>query len=238
MKLTLNHIIYICLITFLLLCISCKSDYSDKSERNPSQIEQDDNTKAQDEYIGVMNGYQPLSEAKLNEITTSACNFSDIEILYDIGENILPNGVAQTFKGLSISGGSLYSTRTYSSVETLKGEYAVEDAITGQNTMEIHTFTDAEVSAIYDYLSDYPAYFFNQEEFTGKTIPYLTSNSFLFENKYYRFSINIYGPHEDKPPDYWPVWTICKCVDEYPEQGTPLYGLFQIFENDFIDEFE
>lgn len=95
-------------------------------------------------------------------------------------------------------------------------------------------FTPNEVEAVYDYLIDNSAYFFNNEEFDGIYPPPIPSigGTYVFCSGKYDFSLEISDP--DEP---FEVWAIAKCVDEYPAPDHPLYALFEMLEDDFIDQF-
>jgi hypothetical protein len=178
------------------------------------------------------NKYYPLTESILNEIRNGNQNHSLFNLEYETSTNEMDR--------LSFGFGYGNLRGDYSFPSTSEFEGGLYRLIDVEGSLSEKTdkksFTFKEVSNLLDYISsnENKSYFFSGEEYDGKDIPYQSALSYP-DVKKYNLSIMFYKPKTDQNNE---CWAIFKCVDEYPAQGTPLYGLFQMLENDFITQFE
>lgn len=176
--------------------------------------------------------YFPLTVSIFNEIRNGGQNISLFNLEYETSTNEMDR------LSFGFRCGNLRGNFSFPSTAEFEGGLYKLTEIEGSLTEKTgkHNFTPSEVSNILDYVSSIENrdYFFNGEEFIGKDIPYVIASLFP-DSKKYNFSIMFYKPETESDNE---CWAIFKCVDEYPEEGTPLYGLFQLLENDFITQFE
>ena len=182
--------------------------------------------------LSVSKYYSPLTYETLSSIRNGSLNYSSFTIYYK------STGTGYNKQFFTINYGNILGDFTFSSVPNFKSEFnnMVEESGQMVDKFYKHEFTNMEVSAIFDYIStlENRTYFFNGDEYTGLEIPYPHA-SISPPNKRFNFSL-IFG--EPQTGENHADWAIFKCVDEYPAEGTPLYGLFQMLENDFITQFE
>ena len=180
----------------------------------------------------VQSYYSSLTYDTLSSIRNGSLNFSSFTIYYK------STGVGYNKQFFIINYGNILGDFTFSSVPNFKSEFnnMVEESGQMVDKFYKHEFTNMEVSAILDYIStpENRTYFFNGDEYEGLEIPYPHA-SISPPNKRFNFSL-IFG--EPQTGENYADWAIFKCVDEYPAPGTPLYGLYQMIENDFITQFE
>ena len=176
--------------------------------------------------------YFPLTEGNFNEIRNGGQNISLFNLEYETSTNEMDR------LSFGFRCGNLRGNFAFPSINEFEGGLYKVTEIEGSFTEKTgkHNFTHSEVSNILDYISstENRDYFFNGDEFIGKDIPYVSVLSYP-DRKNYNLSIMYYKPETDLDNE---CWAIFKCVDEYPAEGTPLYGLFQMLENDFITQFE
>jgi hypothetical protein len=178
------------------------------------------------------NQYYPLTKEILDGIRSGSNNISHLYSRYSTFTNVsdtqIFNMVYGNYNGnFNFSDITEFDAHLYQFVKTME---------TFNERSLDHVFTASDVDSILTYISS-PAnrdYFFNAEEFSGLDIPYANA-SICPNQKKYNFSLIFFKPETGLNRE---CWAIFKCVDEYPEEGTPLYGLFQMLENDFITQFE
>ncbi len=93
--------------------------------------------------------------------------------------------------------------------------------------------TSAQMEPIISFIQQNNEYFFNNEEFNGLELPYLSTFDFI-ENNNYRFTLIITDSYsEQQDPQH--ALMISKSAEQLTP-GTPLYELFQIWESQFVPE--
>jgi len=93
--------------------------------------------------------------------------------------------------------------------------------------------TSMQMEPIISFIQQNNEYFFNNEEFDGLELPYLSTFDFIEDNNY-RFTLRIRDSYsEQQDPRH--ALMISKSVEQLVP-GTPLYELFQIWESEFVPE--
>ena len=128
-------------------------------------------------------------------------------------------------------------SRYFNTIESYKGDYRhyLDYLEPPERVRHTADFTPAQLELIYNYLDADQSridYFFSNEEFMGLDDPHDSQLGDVLD-RYFGFTLAFYKPDSD----YY-IWAISKCVDDYPEQGTPLHGLFEIIEDNFMSQFE
>lgn len=93
--------------------------------------------------------------------------------------------------------------------------------------------TSMQMEPIISFIQQNNEYFFNNEEFNGLELPYLSTFNFI-EDKNYRFTLRITDSYSEQQ-DLKHALMISKSVEQLTP-GTPLYELFQILESQFVPE--
>ena len=210
-------IMQLLLVLMLGICIlsSCQKDIVKTNSGNQN---------SSNEIRSIQEYYYPLTAEKFNAIINNTDHISGIVIYYSFSGALL-----------SFAVNSPNRDNQFSDINNYQGELLKKSGSPLQSNAFSHDFSVSEIQDIIDYLSQNSAYFFNGEEFEGKYPPRVLAIS-IFKpvcSGKYAFSLQITKPNQSEEE-----WTIQKCVDEYPAEGTPLYGLFQMLENDFITQFE
>ena len=185
------------------------------------------------ELIPITLYYSPLTSAKCANLVNGNDSFSQCNIVFR-------NRLSAVRQGFSLGTGNTAQSNYLSSPAIFKGALREDDTtVSPQTYRELHKDFDlTEVQSIFDYIldEDNEDYFFNNEEYDGLSIPYEVMHHKPVCQGEMLILIEFFEP-ECFDRDYR-NWAIFKCVDEYPAEGTPLYGLFQMIENDFITQFE
>jgi hypothetical protein len=92
-------------------------------------------------------------------------------------------------------------------------------------------FDGEEMEEILSYLEANHEYFFNNEEFNGLDIPFIVQRNYI-DAKNYNFRLYVHEPNPSME-DNFHIKLINKYTDELVPE-TPLYGLFQIWEDQFL----
>lgn len=168
--------------------------------------------------------HSPLDAARFSAIINDTQHISGIGISYR-----KPWALFQCSYG-EYKGNFLLST-----INDYQGELLQTSGTPLQTTADTLDFSASEVQDIFDYLSQNSDYFFNGEEYEGIYPPPVEVYSSWTPlcSEQYIFCLQIGEPNE-----FDTSWTINKCVDEYPSPDSPLYGLFELLEDDFISQFE
>jgi len=184
-----------------------------------------DKTNLSNEIHFIQEYYTPLDAARFNEILNDTQNFAGILIDY-----------GKPWARLSFSAGEYNGNLLLSSVNEFQGELLQTSGTPLQSNAYTHNFSASEVQDIFDYLLQNSDYFFNGAEYEGiypPPIEAITAYEPVCSGEY-EFTLHIQEPNQVENN-----WTIHKCVDEYPGgPDDPLYLLFEMFENDFIPQFE
>ena len=224
-------------VSIIMICLTTTMSCG-KKEDEPSNTEKQ--RKSYDYINASMAQYYPLTADRLNNILNGNESCGIIVLHYSAWTQPYPNS-EQDLLQLHLDAGTYLSENTYTQLSVYRGGLVKEIRSVNPPGYSFHekNFTPAEAQVIYDYMIAHSDYFFNAEEYDGEE-SWRGKNLCVggpANNGNYCFCMSIQSP--GNPGTYpIPAWAISKCVDEYPEQGTPLYGLFQILENDFIDEFE
>ncbi|MFH1515592.1 MAG: hypothetical protein ABIG42_09055, partial [bacterium] len=183
--------------------------------------------------------YTPLTHAKFQDIRNNVDLFTAVNISYKKSVNPDQNGHNQFLSRFYLDAGDNFSSGYYNDISEYEGTLVYRDRTVPIEEEKLHVFSKDDVDAIFDYLAINQEYFFDGAEYEGLDIPYL-SDGINICNENYTFTFSFSDPYfleEAFQEQYFPAWAISKCVDEvYPD--SPLYGLFQILENDFISQFE
>jgi len=167
--------------------------------------------------------HSPLDAQRFNAVINDTQHFSDIGIWY-----------SKPWALFRCGAGKYMGNLTLSEINDYQGELLQTSGTPLQSTADTHDFSAMEVQDIFNYLSQNSDYFFYGEEYEGIYPPAVEAYSSWTPlcSDQYIFSLQISEPNQS---DH--LWTINKCVDEvYPDH--PLYGLFELLEDDFISQFE
>lgn len=166
----------------------------------------------------------PLDAARFKSVINNSDHFSNLYISYSS-----PLGFLGVYGKLPYYGFNF----SISDIQNYEGEL-LTSRINRQSNAYSHKFTPSEMQVIFDYVSQNSEYFFNNREYEGKYPPpvLLTMLSEPLCSGSYVFSLKIGEPNKEEE-----LWAIHKCMNEYPAPDHPLYGLFQMLDNDFITKF-
>jgi hypothetical protein len=174
--------------------------------------------------------YSPLTSAKCANLVNGNDSFSQCNIVFS-------NRLSAVRQGFWLGTGNTTQSNYLSSPAIFEGAlHETDTTVSPQTDRELHKDFDlTDVQPIFDYIldEDNEDYFFNNEEYDGLSIPYEKRNDKGICQGEMLILIEFF-----EPACFDRNWAIFKCVDEYPAEGTPLYGLFQMLENDFITQFE
>jgi hypothetical protein len=177
----------------------------------------------------------PLETTKLQGIINSTVAFSVLTLYYgEVSADEIEDKLISS-KILSVHYGQGRVSTLYGSIEEFSGGLLTSDYENITADKKKHSFTQAEMNVIFNYLLAHQAYFFNADEFDGLTLPYITSTQIIKGGKY-EFVLRFNDP-ECESLQYDLGWTISKAVDELTPDH-PMYGLVRLIENDFISQFE
>jgi hypothetical protein len=235
---------YILLFIVLIILPSCRNNdeqnNSGSKQKNTKTItassERADGGDEMPEYSSL---FTPLTEQKFQDVRDADDQFTDIYIVWDRRLNPDSRGIPQLICRLYLYAGNMLNLNSYDLVDNYEGNYITDDDTIPLTNEINHIFTKLEIDSIFDYLELNADYFFNNAEYNGAAT-HLSSGEMMC-NGNYTFTLMIGDPlflNNSWQEQYYPSWAISKCIDEYPAPEHPLYGLFQILENDFIDEFE
>jgi hypothetical protein len=239
-----QRLLAILLISILLLCStlvsSCRSYESSKKETNATQHSKahgksgslnstaDRSADVKSEFYAE---YTPLTLGKLQAIRSGTDEFHSIEITYSglFGQQEQKRG------SLILNTEQPWVIKDYTMVDVFDGLFIQRNDDNIWEPVRFKgTFTKSDVNAIINYIENNSVYFFNHEEFNGETT--ILSETEGLCSGIYSFSITIIKPDVIPGALYDYAWFIDKCVGEYPTPDHPLYGLFQMLENDFISQ--
>jgi len=192
--------------------------------QNNAEKTDSDKTNLSMEIHFIQEYYTPLDSATFNAVLNDTQNFCGILIYYD-----------KPWASLSIPDNNGSWDNLFSDINSYQGELLQTSGTPLQSAAYSHNFSASEVQAIFDILSQNSDYFFNGLEYEGMYPPPIEAIT-IFDpvcSGEYAFSLLISFPNQLAES-----WTIHKCVDEYPYPDHPLYALFEMFENDFIPQFE
>jgi hypothetical protein len=231
--LTSTRIILIYTTTFLLLLFMFVNDSSNSFLLARPQ-QRVDPLKAPGDYRYIEYYYSPLTYENFSAIHNNNDEFKAFVISYMSKSNFDLNGVAKDRDSLLIQYIKTKNPDHLNGEVTYKGDLeTINESMNTMNELFLkREFTPQEVEAIYKYIMDEDNrdFFFDGSEYKGQD-PYISPLAFICDGNY-RFSLSIQNPNDRQSS-----WAIHKCVDEYPAPDHPLYGLFQILENDFISKF-
>ena len=240
---TLYHILLMFSLIGTLFLISCQNgsqDVEDTTNKNTEDkqlsLQKD---SAADTLPGHSNLFSPLTQQKVNDIRNAGSNFTDFEIFYYKAYNFDESGQPLEIQKVHFRSGDSFKVTTFNDISVFEGDLSHYDRSLPLMTEKTASFSKAEIETILNYLNANASYFFNHDEYNGQP-EYLASFDLMCRGNY-EFALEIGDPiyfDQSWHDPYFPAWAISKCVDEYPAPEHPLYGLFQILENDFIDEFE
>jgi hypothetical protein len=94
-------------------------------------------------------------------------------------------------------------------------------------------FEKEEMEEILAFIETNNEYFFNNEEFDGLDIPFIVQRYYI-DYKYYNFSLYVHEPNPSMEENFR-----IKLINKYADElvpGTPLYGLFQLWGEQFLPE--
>ncbi|MCD6217536.1 hypothetical protein J7L05_06720 [bacterium] len=242
---------------FLMICllvITCLNACSQR--RNPDTSVNPDNEKRNEAVAGQSDSnkdtssnadvkyeidyaYTPLTHVKFQDIRNSVDLFTAIDIYYKKSVNPDQNGHNQYLSRFYLDAGGSFSISHYNDISEYEGTLVYRDLTVPIEKEKFKVFSKDDVNAIFDYLEANHDYFFNGNEYEGLEIPYLCQGINIC-NANYIFTLSFSDPYfleEAFQEQYFPAWAISKCIDEvYPDH--PLYGLFELLEDDFISQFE
>lgn len=166
----------------------------------------------------------PLDASRFKSVISNTDHFSSLYISYSNPLGFLSVYAKSPTYGFNFS---------ISDIQYYEGEL-LTSRVNRQSNAYSHKFTISEMQAIFDHLSQNSEYFFNNEEYEGKYPPpvLLTMLSEPLCSGSYVFSLQVGEPNKEEE-----MWAIHKCIDEYPVPDHPLYGLFEMLENDFSTKF-
>ena len=232
--------IFTSLIIILLFSISCAENDGNKSVENIDSSEnknisvsdgnlqlpdEQDESRMQSGIWDMSQLHEPLDSNMFTDFRSNNIYLNRIKIY--INMTVLnpysskgcviqsnPNHVVTFFNGIVSYDASLNTYSSYSE------EHCYYENILLPNQLE----------SLFTYLEQYSDFFFNNEEFEGLELPYLTEDLY-FDAKNYDFALDIYDPSSLNGP--WLSYNINKSQDDLPPDSE-LYGLFQILENDIV----
>ena len=242
-KYYLHGIIWIIMSVFFLLVVGCSSedtrDVSFKTPYDSNATEEKNATETKNEKIQKQHmevglyyaTFVPLTLNKFQAIRNNENDFSLISVRYKRRSNIDPNGHADHQQFFEFQAGFGGTSRLWESIEFFEGgTYLIIKDITPKEGIGYsRIFTPEDIDLIFDYLEDNHEFFFNNEEYNGLDIPYLSRGSHIGQGNI-KFSLIFLQPND--MPD---AWAISKCMDE---PDAIMQGLIDILEEHFIDEFE
>ena len=224
----------------VLILLFCLIIYTgcNKSENAPSNTGKQGTPFVED--VAPLALYYPLTAERLNNILNGNESLGLLYIYYCARTKPNPDSLADVLV-LGLDTGVYLEDNSYTQLSSYRGKLV--QIISSADPQEEYSFesdfTLNDIQAIFDYMIQNSDYFFNAEEYNGEqswSDEYICIGGEV-SVKNYCFCMSIDTP--GNPGTYpIPAWAISKCVDEYPEPYHPLYGLFQLLENDFISQFE
>jgi hypothetical protein len=175
--------------------------------------------------------YTPLTKEKWDEIRIGKGFFSTIEMTLTVEEQ--PEEEKDLLKNtweFSLKGGTSAGNQPISSVLQYNG-FLIEpgkDPSVAQETDRQTSFPSEDVDAIYDLLETYPSYFFDNAEFTNRSLPIITDKAHIGPGDYC-FTLAIFEPGSNSA-----AWVISKNTDEPKPM---IEELLNLIKDEFLDNF-
>ncbi|MFH1515945.1 MAG: hypothetical protein ABIG42_10860 [bacterium] len=142
------------------------------------------------------------------------------------------NASSSVTKVLNFAAGRVDQSNNFNTFDDFEGNYSWNSANPPSHENLNMNFTSEDMQPILDYIDANHEYFFDGSEYGGQPVVESLPTIRVCQGKCL-FALGFFEPNS-----YERVWAITKCVDEYPAPDHPLYGLFQLLENDFIPQFE
>lgn len=175
--------------------------------------------------------YAPLTFKKLESICNGSQIFSEMEVYYmssvdGVNMQIISVDRNETREELVFAYDNLYK----GTLETI-----TEGTNKYQRAYYQKDFSDNEINKILEYISaeDNRAFFLGKDDCKGLA-RLRQIVSIRPPEKNYNFSLVFWVRRTRGNPG---AWAIFQNVDKYPDKGTPLFGLYEMLQNDFCHKF-
>ena len=175
--------------------------------------------------------FSPLTFKKLESICNGKQIFSEMEICYmssvdGVNMQIISTDRNDTREELVFAYDNLYK----GTLETITDE---TDKF--KRNYYKNEFSDNEINKILEYISaeDNRMFFLGRDDCRGLARLHQIV-SIRPPERNYNFSLVFWVRRTRGNPG---AWAIFQNVDKYPDEGTPLFGLYKMIENDFCSQF-
>lgn len=205
--------------------------YYDRNLKEPKPAIQTPKYQMRSPIKALPKFFSPLTFEKLESICNGKQIFSEMEICYmssvdGVNMQIISTDRNETREELVFAYDNLYK----GTLETI-----TDEKDTFKRNYYKNEFSDNEINKILKYISapDNRVFFLSKEDCKGlERLKQVVSIRPPERN--YNFSLIFWVRRTRGNPG---AWAIFQNVDTYPDEGTPLFGLYKMIENDFCSQF-
>lgn len=176
--------------------------------------------------------YAPLTFKKLESICKGSQIFSEMEVYY------MSSVDGVNMQIISVERNETREELVFAYDNLFKGtlETITEQKDKFQRNYYQNEFSDNEINRILEYISapENRVFFLGKDDCKGmERLRQIVS--IRPPEKNYNFSLVFWVRRSRGNPG---AWAIYQNVDKYPDEGTPLFGLYEMLENDFCHQFK